>query len=359
MSVKVHSDAARAIALATALCAACSGERSRAESAPPSTPAPAPLAPEPAPAPAEVDAGATTPDGGAADAGPDFAEVNLGTPKRVLEGAVKSIAIGEKGRVAVLADVPQLLIAGAWKRIELPERYRAKQGERDATRIFFGRDNLPRLMGARTASDGSVSSVYLRWRGGAWQTARSEIGKLGRGEPGGLYGVLGHADPEVVCKQGMLCIIKRRTGWTTLDEPAPGERPYVELFGEHARVLTGSRVIRLDGARWKPLAKLGSDDATGMWTDGERPWVAHASSSELSRWNGEAWSRSPAPIAGPRRFWGKPGDVWLVGDGGAAHHDGKAWRRVAGVAGPLRVVAGGEKRVLLGGDAGLLELARE
>jgi hypothetical protein len=66
------------------------------------------------------------------------------------------------------------------------------------------------------------------------------------------------------------------------------------------------------------------------------------------------WETMPSPLRGPRAVWGKSAtDVWLVGTGGAAHFDGKAWRAAPDVPGPLAHVALAPPDLWLAGEAGI------
>src|SRR5450432_2145811 len=132
----------------------------------------------------------------------------------VLAVPVRSIALGEGSRIAVLGDVPYLGDARGLRPLPVPNALRAKPGESDAVRIFFGRDNEPRIMGSRRSAAGEAA-IYWRHTSGAWRDGREEIGQLGGSTRGGLWGVLGSLDPELVCRVNVVCIIKRTSGWTT------------------------------------------------------------------------------------------------------------------------------------------------
>lgn len=265
--------------------------------------------------------------------------------ERELEAAVHSLALGKVGRVAALGAEAWLDAGKGFEKLPAPP------SSSEHVRIFFGRDNQPRLMGF--AGD---APVYLRWRGGAWQHAASEIGRLGGGAAEPLYGVLGHADPEVVCKRGDACIIKRLTGWKTI-APLPGT-PRVTLASDTAWAFEGARVWRLEddafrrvGGETPPFAS-----ADALWATGASDvWVAERAAGSVHHFDGERWTRHAAPVAGPRGLWGSgSADVWLAGDGGAAHWDGTRWSRVAGAPEGLAVATGsGASDVWLAGSAGV------
>jgi hypothetical protein len=277
---------------------------------------------------------------------------------RELEVSVRSIGLGQK-RMAVLSDEPWLFDRGAWKEIPLPERFQPPPGARQVIEIYFGRDDRPRLMGyweqATDAGQLQRWPVYLRFKAAGWNAEWNEIGRLGGHRPGALYGVLGHADPEVVCKEDAECIIKRRTGWKTILGP-PGVGT-VKLCGDRAWGLFPRAVARFDTDRWQwvgdpPLWT----DASGLWAHADGTlWVSVAAKNELHSYDGQQWRRQPSPIPGPRGLWASSkSDLWLVGEGGAAHYDGTEWRRAAGVDGPLSIVLGHDARqVWLAGKSGL------
>src|SRR5438128_2290169 len=82
-----------------------------------------------------------------------------------------------------------------------------------------GLPERPPVMGTRSSAAGTRSLVYWRWKGD-WRDKPREIGRLDRDPHGTLFGILGQADPEVVCRLGDACIVKRVTGWTTIDAPS-------------------------------------------------------------------------------------------------------------------------------------------
>jgi hypothetical protein len=276
--------------------------------------------------------------------------------ERELEVAVRSIGVGKK-RVAALADEPWVKEGGEWKRVPIPAPYGPGPGERDQARIFFGRDDRPRLMGTRRREDRDQDRIiYLRLKPEGWQPALYEIGRLGSPTvPGGMFGVLGHADPEVVCKVGDVCIIKRRTGWTTVDSgPAAAE---VKLCGSDAWGLYPDALAQMTDAGWQRLpGPVPWTRPTGFWAvDASDIWVSEAAAGKLFHYDGQVWSEHPSVIDRPCELWASASaDVWLVGGGGSAHFDGSAWSRVTGLSGPLAQIEGTSKHDLwVGGGAGL------
>jgi hypothetical protein len=274
---------------------------------------------------------------------PAVPSVELLAFERVLDAPVHSLALGGKGmRFAALG-------ADAWlDKKKLP----APASQTEGIQIYFGRDDQPRLMGFQ-----GTDSVYLRWRGGGWQRGAAEIGKLGAGTRAPLFGVLGYDDPEVVCKVGEQCIIKRLTGWTTVD--APKGRPEVVLASKRAWAFEGASILQLDKDKegFRPLAeKTTFTRASGLWAASATDiWVSEASADALHRFDGKEWKREASPVAGPHALWATgPNDIWLAGDGGAAHFDGKSWSRVKGASDAVSEVTGrSADEVWLAGKSGV------
>ncbi|MCC6648325.1 MAG: hypothetical protein IT374_22490 [Polyangiaceae bacterium] len=333
--------------------------------APPATSGsrPSPAAPTDAPAPssAVIDPSATAapPPAASASAATPAAPtpLDLGAWTRELEAPVTSLALGEP-RVAALAGDPWLLEGGAWRRVPLPEALRPPPGVRDDARVYFGRDDWPRIMGARTDA-GGARQLYLRWKGGRWIAEKNELAKLADPPLAALFGLLGHADPEVVCKVGDDCIIKRRTGWKMLRASVAPFR--VELHDGRAWGLLDGAVGRLDADKaWtrvappSPVGQIG-----GVFATGDELWLSEPGAGALHHLKHGAWSRHDAPGARPLGMWGTgPSDVWLATADGVARFDGAAWARVKGPSGPLAEVFGRGGEVWAAGESGAWRLAR-
>jgi hypothetical protein len=258
--------------------------------------------------------------------------------ERLLEANVFFLITGEEGRIAALADdggmvVPHRYERGAWQAIPLPAAEKTAPATA-ALGIYFGRDNRPRLMGHREAAGGR-KMVYLRHRDGTWQDQRSEIGALA-GDASQLYGVLGEADPEVVCKLGGICLLKSRKGWKELANTIP-PTSVVRVFGGKGWALTPDGVFRADDggfARVGPPASWKSA-ATGFWVgdDGAMAVVEPAANAvHHIEPGGASWKTVASPIAGPRDIAGPARDRWICGDGGLAHGEGDAFARVGDAA---------------------------
>ncbi|MEB2322929.1 MAG: hypothetical protein OZ921_10460 [Sorangiineae bacterium] len=265
--------------------------------------------------------------------------------ERALEAPVHSLALGGKERVAALGDDAWLDRGAGFEKLPHPPELG------DDVVIYFGRDALPRLMGHLSETRGA----YGRFRGGAWERGLDEIGRLGSLPLQAFFGVLGDDDPEVVCRPGELCIVKRRTGWSTV--AAPARLAEVELCGGVPWSYDKHRVAWLEKDGWHELgAESSFARASGLWAlSGADVWVSERGSDSLHHYDGHGWTRSESPIRGPRGLWASAaGDLWLAGDGGAAHFDGREWSRVAGVEGALAVVRGrSAESVWLAGASGV------
>ncbi len=308
------------------------------------------------PTPAPTDAASATP---AAEATPPIASEpapEWDPPflfERVLDQPVRSLALGRPPYVAVLSTQPWVLDASGWKNLALPAGMQVDAPD-GRVGIFVGRDDKPRIMGARR-SGGAWEAVYYRWREGRWERDRREIGKLS-GEPSaGLYGVLGDADPEVVCKDGDVCIIKRRTGWKTI--PAPKGLHRVWVMDGTAWLLADTGMMRLEGSRWVAVAWEfdARGQESGFWADPTGGWwVTVSAQGAVYRAEQGRFTRMPSPVRDPAAVWGTTrADVWVAGSDGVGHFDGTAWARVKGLAGSFEHVQGRDNEVWVGGSAGL------
>ena len=334
--------------------AACGG------SVAPSAPEPTAPSPPPASAPApshEQAAAATQPveTNAPVPEEPPPTLVKLLSFEQVMQRPIMSIAIGKPPRIAVLSDQPWLLDETGWKEKPLPKRHALVEGSR--AHVYFGRDNRPRLMGTTAVSQDASGSeaIYLRLERAGWRPKPSEIGRLGGAPKAGLFGVLGHDDPEVVCKVGDICIIKRRSGWTMVPSGPGMPRVFMQdgavwaLYADHVAQISNKGWVRLQG-------EVPWNDPSGLWGIPDGPiWVSVASDDALYRYEAGAWNRVRSPVVKPQGLWGtSPSDVWVMGEDGAGHFDGTSWAKVEGPKGPLSVVTGtSPKDVWLGGASGL------
>ena len=253
--------------------------------------------------------------------------------ERLLEADVIFLITGEGGRIAVLADegglvVPHRFENGSWQALPLPDSRKVPAAEASLG-IYFGRDNRPRLMGHRGRTEPRM--VYLRHRDGRWQEERSEIGALAT-DTSQLFGVLGEADPEVVCKVGGICLVKTRKGWKEVAATIPPSA-VVRVFQGKGWALTPAGIFRADDGGFVPVGPPApwKGQPTGFWVgDDGAMAVADAEADVIHRLDAgaSAWTKERAPVAGPRDVAGPAGNRWVSGDGGLAHFEGARWSRV-------------------------------
>jgi hypothetical protein len=186
-----------------------------------------------------------------------------------------------------------------------------------------------------------------------WRDGREEIGQLGGPALGGLWGVLGSADPELVCRVNAQCVIKRSTGWTTA-AAGPVER-LVTLQDGVLWGLDATGISGIDAHGWAlaiPAPEHGWAAPRAFWATRAEAWVS--SEGTLYHYLGGTWQTLRSPVGDALSFWGsRASSIWVVGNGGAAHFDGRDFRPLA-LTGALRVVRGrSDAEVWLGGEAGL------
>ena len=279
---------------------------------------------------------------------------------QVLTVPVSAIGIGEGTRVAALSETPYVGDARGLHALPLPPALRGKPSDVDQAGIFFGRDNEPRVMGTRRSGSAEMP-IYWRHLPNGWRDGREEIGQLGGPVPSGLWGVLGSADPELVCRVGAQCIIKRTSGWTSA--PAGSVVRSVTL---QERVLWGldpSGIAGIDAHGWAlaiPAPNPAWPTPRAFWATRGEAWVS--AEERLFHYSEGTWRVVTSPVGEAWSFWGaRAGSIWVAGSRGAAHFDGHEFRLLK-VSGPLRVVQGrSDAEVWLGGDAGLFRVgpARE
>jgi hypothetical protein len=259
------------------------------------------------------------------------------------------LALGHDGHAATLEDEPWLFDGKGWKELPLPQAVKPPAGSTVHAEIFFGRDNRPRIMGSWTLGS-DVGFLYLRYKNG-WQEGHREIGSLANRPHNALFGVLGHDDPEVVCKVDGQCIIKRLTGWTIFQSGS--EVPRVVVAQKSAWALYPDRIAEVGDKGWNALTPLPFQKPRGLWASPGKRLFVTADDSIFHQRN-DSWVARESPVAQPTSLWGTTdSDVWVVGNDGAGHFDGQDWRKVAGVTGPLSNVLGRDDEVWLAGDAGV------
>ncbi len=149
----------------------------------------------------------------------------------------------------------------------------------------------------------------------------------------------------------------------------------VTPYGGGPVVFAGETLWRGAGKLWRENEVIPAPDPIGsIWASGENDvWAVGNTEHQqhpkgpgaLTHWDGHKQEIIRSPIGKVRTGWSiTPNDVWLVGEGGAAHFDGKHWSRVVGVLpiasdflqGPVPVLTGGGADVWIGGSSGLLHL---
>jgi len=272
------------------------------------------------------------------------------TLTQLLSVPISALALGEGTRIAVLADTPYVGDARGLRKLPLPAHLRLAAGETERVNVFFGRDNEPRIMGRRQDEKGE-RAVYLRHLPSGWRDGREEIGQLGGPAPGGLWGVLGAADPELVCRTNAICIIKRNSGWTSAK--AGSQTRVVTLQDGVLWGLDPSGISGIDARGWALVIPAPAwTEPENLWATRGEAWVSTA--RDLFHYRDGKWTTVPSPVGHVASFWGTRADsLWMVGSTGAAHFDGQGFRSIA-IEGPLSVVRGrSDAELWFGGEAGL------
>lgn len=275
---------------------------------------------------------------------------------REVTDAVTAIALETPPHAAALgADRVFLHDARGWRSEPLPNNVRP--GPSLDLSLFYGRDNRVRLIGTHAGKSGP-EGVYLRWLPAGFKREKAEIGRLS--DPrGALVAVLGTAEPEIVCRPGDVCLVKRRSGWATV--PAPDAIHRVVLGGGDGWAVAGQTLLRLGDDGWKPAGAPGTwQTAEALFATRDHAWIVETSAGRLHTFDGASWQVTTAPLAHPRAIWGATADaLWLAADEGLAYFDGTTWRRVQGAPAPLATVAGrSADDVWIGGAGGLFRIER-
>lgn len=337
-----------ALVLASALaCASRSAERSGASAAEPAA-TPPPSSASAAPTSAAPLPRAPSPE--------PVAAVDDTAFERVLEAPVRAVAIDKEPHVSALGRrVAHVHDAKGWREEALP----GPALDDAALALFYGRDYRLRLVGTRQ-SEAGLETLYYRWLPGGFRPAPDEIGRLGSTRRGGFVALLGTADPEVVCRPGDVCLVKRLSGWATV--AAPAELDLVAIRAGGAWAVAGRTLLCVDAdKRWKTLSDAGPwSTADALWVTADAVWVAEAGADRLHRFDGTSWQSSPSPTKAPRALWSAEpsGGLWLGGEQGLHRFDGALWRRVTAISGAVSAINGRSATdVWVGGSAGLFRTA--
>jgi hypothetical protein len=143
--------------------------------------------------------------------------------------------------------------------------------------------------------------------------------------------------PENVWAVGQKGAIYVKSGGTWQREHAGTA---ADLYGVWAHgssvwaVGTQSTIRVRDQKRWRELTPpMPGLTFTGVWGSGpEDVWVTSERGGEsLFHWDGQAWSSVSLPFSALYGISGRSAsDILVVGEEGAAHYDGNAWRVVVG-----------------------------
>ncbi|RYZ09514.1 MAG: hypothetical protein EOO73_04250 [Myxococcales bacterium] len=270
------------------------------------------------------------------------------TFERVLEKPCRALALDREPYVAALGDDAVTVMDKRGTHDEpLPDALRGAGVE---VGVFFGRDYRVRVAGTARGPSGDEVRYYRSLPGGL-RPALDELGPLGaRGAPG-LVALLGTADPEIVCRTGLSCLIKTIRGWAKASAPPGLERVGLSLGSGWA--VAGQSFFHLK-KDWQPLAAVGpwkkADDA---FVRGEHVCVVERGASKLHHYDGAAWRSTTAPVAGPRSVWGTADSMWVAGDGGAAYLAGEAFQKVSSVTRVAQVLGRSAEDVWLCTETGV------
>jgi hypothetical protein len=230
--------------------------------------------------------------------------------------AVSDFAVGTPPIVAARSGDSIFVYDGrAWKKLPDLDPPRAEL----KYRLFFGRDNQPRLMGYEPGT--APRSFYRRFKGGRFQPEPSELGPLGSAN-GPLYGVLGFADPEVVCKPREVCLVKRLSGWNRV----PAHDAPVPIFLGHgdAWAFVDHTLQHLESKGFREFSPPQHfERPSALWSDEhDLPWVLDEGAL-LRAAKDSGWTRLEVPLAASRALAGTSSrEVWVAGESGAAVFDG-------------------------------------
>jgi len=243
--------------------------------------------------------------------------------ERVLETPCRALALDREPLWAALGDdVVTVQDKKGIREEPLPPLLR---GAHQELGVFFGRDYRVRIAGTSQTTKGDEARYYRSLPGGL-RPAPDELGPLGKAGAPGLVALLGTLDPEIVCRPGMSCLIKRISGWTKASAPSGLERVGLSLGTGWA--LVGASLFRLDkdwvavgpaspGAPWQT-----ADDA---FIREQRACVIERKTSRMHHFDGQRWRSTQSPVSGPRSLWGTADSLWVAGEGGVAVFQDGAW----------------------------------
>jgi hypothetical protein len=247
--------------------------------------------------------------------------------ERVLDKPCRALALDQEPYWAALGDEA---VSVADKRgiheEKLPDALRGAD-----VGVFFGRDYRIRVAGTAHTAKGDEVRYYRSLPGGL-RPALDELGPLGNSGGPALFAQLGTADPEIVCRAGMSCLIKTVKGWAKASTPSGLERVGLSIGGGFA--IAGATFFKLE-KDWVALPAGPWQHADAGFRRAERACVVEHDTSKLHHFDGNTWHSSASAVKGPRSLWGSESALWVAGDAGAAR---MAAEGVAVLTAPTRVV---------------------
>lgn len=243
--------------------------------------------------------------------------------ERVLEKPCRALALDKEPYWAALHD--DTATVGDKQGVHEEKLPPPLRGTGKTLGIFFGRDYRIRIAGTAHTEQGDQAR-YFRSLPGGLRPAHDELGPLGKTGAPALLALLGTADPEIVCRAGVSCLIKTVRGWAKASAPAGVERVGLSIGGGWA--IAGPTFYKLE-KDWIGLQNGPWQRADDGFRRGEQACVVERASSRLHHFDGSAWHTSASPIAGPRSLWGSAESLWLAGDGGVAAFREGAFEKAA------------------------------
>ena len=247
-------------------------------------------------------------------AGCAFSASATATPKfeRVLDKPCRALALDQEPYWAALGD--DVATVGDKRGVHEEKLPDALRGPTVDVGIFFGRDYRIRIAGSAHTPKGDEVRYYRSLPGGL-RPALDELGPLGKTGTPALFALLGTADPEIVCRAGLSCLIKTIRGWSKASAPAGLERVGLSVGGGWA--VAGNRLFTL-GKDWSALPVGPWHQASAAFRRGDHACVVEHAASRMHHFDGSVWRSAASPVAGPRSLWGNERTLWVTGDAGAA-----------------------------------------
>jgi hypothetical protein len=250
--------------------------------------------------------------------------------ERVSDKPCRALALDQEPYWAALGD--EVATVGDKKGVHEEKLPEALRGPSTELGIFFGRDYRIRIAGTAHTAKGDEVRYYRSLPGGL-RPALDELGPLGKTGTPALFALLGTADPEIVCRAGMSCLIKTIHGWKKASAPAGLERVGLSVGGGWA--IAGSQFFELD-KDWTALPAGPWQKASDAFRRGGRVCVVEHAASRMHHFDGSKWASAASPVAGPRSLWGDEAALWVTGDAGAAVSTGGAFQVISGA--PKQIV---------------------